>query len=697
MRAKRHVISLFAVATCFAAFNVVARAQDRLKSMPGYEQYQAMSRAIPNSVKVGALNITWKDDGTSFKYQRDLKRFRYDIASRTSIDITSSDRPLNNRGGRGGRGGGVPRGRQVPSVLSPDGKLKAFYRDRNLWLSDASGAIEMPITTDGSEKARIKYATASWVYGEELEQRSAMWWSPDGSKIAFYRFDESKVPDYFLQLNQTRLQDTLDVEAYPRPGDPNPLVDLLVYDLHSKSTMRIDVRDRKPFEDSSIGHYVYNVTWSKNGELLFYRSNRLQNAMEFVAADPQSGACRVILREEWPASWVVNSPTMQFLKDGKRFIWSSERTGWKNFYLYDLSGKLLATLTDHSCEVENIVHVDEDAGLLYYTAHSGDNPMKLQLHRVGLDGKDDLCLTDPRFYHTISMSPDAHYFTDSAQTHDQPPVVRLMDTKGNAVADIATSDTSKFDELHLRKVELFTFKAADGQTDLYGMLHFPSNFDAAKKYPLLVNVYGGPATNGAHETFTLPSALTEYGYLVATLDSRSAAGRGKHFLDAIYRKLGRVEIDDQAAGVKSLWDRPYVDRERVGIYGTSYGGYASAMCLVRYPDVFRAASASSPVTDFRNYDSIYTERFMGLLPDARDDYDATSVMNHVGNLKGRLILFYGTADNNVHPSNTLQLVAALQRAGKSFDLQVGPDGGHGPLRQERMMEFFIENLVLTAR
>ena len=327
-------------------------------------------------------------------------------------------------------------------------------------------------------------------------------------------------------------------------------------------------------------------------------------------------------------------------------------------------------------------------------ARSGDNHMKLQLHRVGLDGKGDRRLTDPTLNHSVDVAPDGQHFTDIAQAHDVPPSTRLMDSEGKMVAELATSDTTKFDQLGLKRVELFTFKAADGMTELYGLLQRPSNFDPNKKYPLLVTVYAGPGTNGARETFTTPSAITEFGFLVASLDARSAAGRGKRFLDAIYLHLGVTEIDDLAAGVKSLRERPYVDRGRVGVYGTSYGGYASVMCLLRYPDVFQAACASSPPTDYRNYDSIYTERYMWIPQENKEGYDAGSAMTYVEKLRGRLMLYYGTADNNVHPSNAMQLMAALQRAGKSFDLQVGPDQGHSSIRQDRMMEFFIENLVL---
>ena len=681
----------------FGISPLTSRAQDRLKTMPGYDRFQKISKEIPGSVKLGALMVKWQEGGKTFEYYKDGKAYRYDIATRATTEVGTA--PADADGGRGGRrrAGGPERGRQYSSAESPDKKLKAFYRDRNLWLSDASGAGEMAITTDGNEKARTKYGTGSWVYGEELDQVTAMWWSPNSKKIAFYRFDESPVPDYFLQLDQTKLQSKIDVEAYPKAGVNNPIADILVYDVDSKKTVKLDIRDGKPFDNSVVGHYAYNVQWSPDGsELLFNRTNRRQNIMELTAANPETGKCRVIVREEWPTGWTENHPPMRFLKDGKRFIWESERTGWKNLYLYELSGKLLATLTNQSFEVGAIVKVDEDAGVLFYMARDGDNHMKLQLHRVALDGKGDRRLTDPAFNHSVDVAPDSRHFIDVAQTHDTPPVSSLMDAEGKVVAELAKSDTSKFDQLGLKRVELIKYKAADGVTELHGLLHFPSNFDPAKKYPLLVSVYAGPATNGARETFTLPSGLTEYGFLYATLDSRSAAGRGKKFLDAIYLKLGVPEVDDQAAGVKALGQRPYVDKNRVGIFGTSYGGYASALALLRHPDVFQAASASSPATSWYHYDTIYTERYMWIPQENKEGYEAGNAMNFVDKLKGRLMIYYGTADNNVHPNNSMQLIQALQRAGKSFEVQVGPDQGHSGIRVERMMEFFIENLVMNV-
>jgi dipeptidyl-peptidase-4 len=696
---------LAAFAVLAAAAPGLARAQDRLKTMPGYERYQKAAKEMTGAFKSGALRVDWKDGGKALEFRKDGKRYRYDIADRRlsepsdNGEKTPAPAPPPGRGGRR-RPIGPQRGRQFDSALSPSGKLKAFHRDRNLWLGDPDGAIEVPVTNDGSTAGRVKYATASWVYGEELYQTTAMWWSPDSTKIAFYRFDESGVKDYYLQLHQTDVQDTLDVEAYPKAGAPNPVVDLMVYDVKAKKTVKVDVRDGKQFADDVVGHYVYHVQWSPDGkELLFNRTNRRQNVLELAACDPETGKCRVVVREEWPASWVENTPTQLFLNDGKRFLWASERNGWRNYYLYDLGGRLLATVTDHNdCEAGEIVRVDEEAGQLYYMAHSGDNPLKQQLHRVGLDGKGGgRRLTDPAYHHSVDLAPDAKHLVDVVQTHDTPPATRLMTVDGEKVADLAESDLSKFESLGLRRVERFTFKAADGETDLYGLLHRPSDFDPSKKYPLLVSVYAGPATNGARETFVMPEPLTEYGFLVASLDSRSAAGRGKRFLDAIYLKLGRTEIDDQAAGVKALRERPYVDGGRVGIFGTSYGGTASAMALLRHPDVFQAACAGSAVTDWRNYDTIYTERYMRTPQENSEGYEAGRVMTYAKNLKGRLMIYYGTADDNVHPSNSLQLIRALQQAGKSFEVQVGPDQGHSALGRDRMMEFFIESLVLEPQ
>ncbi|MBM3311877.1 MAG: S9 family peptidase, partial [Candidatus Aminicenantes bacterium] len=667
MRFRRGLAIL--TVSILAATAGMAGAQDRLKTYPGYDQYTKMSKEIQGAFRSGALQVRWAEDGKSFEYTRDGKIYKYDVAKKQAVETGVA--PAQTKPA-GMRGGGPARGRQFTEAVSPDKKLKAFYRDRNLWLSDADGKNEFAVTTEGNARDRTKYGTASWVYGEELDQNTAMWWSPDSTKVAYYRFDESKVPDYILQMDQTKLYTTADIEAYPKAGEPNPVADIYVYDPAAKKSVQVDVRDGKPFTNDVVGHYAYRVSWTADGkELLFNRTNRRQNILEFVAADPFTGKVRVILREEWPTGWVENSPSITWLADNKRFIWTSERTGFRNYYLYDLSGKLLAPLTQHPFEVGAIVKVDEKAKLLYYMARDGDNVMKMQFHRVGLDGKGEVRLTDPAFNHAVQLSPDGKHFVGVAQTHDLPPVSRLFDAKGKVVAELAASDLSKYDQLGLKKAELFKFKAADGTTDLHGILQFPSNFDPAKKYPLLVSVYAGPGWNGARESFVPANPTCEYGFLVASFDFRGSSGRGKRAMDSIYLKLGVVEMDDQAAGVKSLYGRPYFDKARVGIYGTSYGGYASALCLLRHPDVFTAAAASSAVTSWHQYDSIYTERYMWIPQENKEGYEAGNAMNFAKNLKGRLLLYYGTADNNVHPTNAMQLIQALQREQKSFEVQVG--------------------------
>ena len=669
---------------------VALGAQDRLKQMPGYDQWAAMAPKLPTAVKSGAVTPQWADDSKSFEFVRDGKRWKFDLASRRSseVGVVAPGTPPRRTG--------PVRGRQSTEAFTADSSHKAVYKDRNLYIANRDGSGERQITTDGSEERRIKYGTASWVYGEELGQTTAIWWSPDGRRLAYYRFDENPVKDYWLQTDQTRVQGTVEVEAYPKAGTDNPIVDLFVYDVALGKSTRVDVRDGKPLTDDVVGHYVYAVRWTKDGsELLVNRTNRRQNVMEFTACHPATGACRVIIREEWPASWTENTPTIHWLADGKRFIWESERSGFLNYYLYDATGKLIAPLTQHAFEVGGIVHIDEKAGQLWYYARSGDNFMKMQLHRVGLNGKGDRRLTDPAFHHGVSVAPDGRTFTDVAQTHDTAPITRLMDANGKAITTVAESDLAGFEAAGLKKVEMFTYTAADGSTTLNGMIHRPSNFDPGKRYPVLFSVYAGPATNGARETFTSPSALTEFGFLVVTLDTRAADGRGKRALDVIYEKLGEHEIDDLAAASRHLATLPWVDGTRIGIYGTSYGGYASTLALLRHPDAFHAASASSPVTSWHHYDTIYTERYM-FTPEANPEgYAKGNAMAYANNLRGRLMLYYGTADDNVHPNNSMMLIKALQAAGKSFDVQVGPDAGHSGINQQRMMEFFIEALVLN--
>lgn len=689
MKTKYTLTLMLALLFTFAGFQ--SQAQDKLKNMPGYDQYRKMAPQIRRSVKPGTLSANWADDGKSFEYIKDGKLWSYDVRKKKLSDMGDPPPPPPRR-----RFNRPARGRQYASADSPDGNLKAFTRDRNMYISNPDGSGEMAITTDGNMDNLVKYGIATWVYGEELGQSTAMWWSPDSKKIAFYRFKEEGAKRYYVLLDQLALYDSLEVMSYPKVGEPNLPVDLMVYDLETKKITEFDVRDGKSFNDGALGTYLYGMSWTPDGkEFLYHSTNRKQDIMEYRAGDPNTGKTRVVVREEWLPSFTKNTPEMRVLADGQHFIWASERTGFNNYYLYNFDGTLVTPLTQHGFEVSNIVRIDEKAGFMYYMARSGENHMKMQLHRVKMDGTKDVRMTDPAYNHSVNIAPDGKHFIDIAQTHNTPPFTNLISAKGKVVAELAQSDMTKWNELGLKKVEAFTFTSADGVTELHGLIHFPSNFDPSKKYPLILANYGGPATNEFRESFAYPNALTEYGFLIVDIDGRNVRGRGKRLLDQLYGNLGIVEQDDFAEGIKSLYNRPYFEKERVGVYGTSYGGTTAAMSLLRFPDVYHAAVANSSVTDWINYDNIYTERYMNTLENNKAGYDAFNLMNYAKNLKGEIMVYYGTSDNNVHPSNSLQLIKALQDAGKSFEVQVGPDRGHTAVSTDRMMEFFIEHLVMS--
>jgi len=742
-------VAAAAVGLAFALSPVAA--QDRLPGMPGYDQFLKMQPVIAGAwgpqapeTSGAATNVLWADNNASVTYTANGQSHRFDVATRTVADLGEAAFGGGRGRGRGAGGGQTPpgggrgqtpparggleqqqsemtsgpivgcpsgaaaRGRQADCLVSPDRRRKAFYRGRNLWIANFDGTNERAITTDGSEASRVKYGAASWVYGEELGQTTAIWWSPDSTRVGYYRFDEKKVPDFYVHMNQTEVQDSIDVEAYPKAGDPNPIADVFVYDVAGGKSTKIDVRDGKPFSND-VGHYVYGVQWTRDGSaLVIERANRRQQIIELASCAPATGACRTVLREEWTTGWLNASIDPRFspwlaphwLSDGKRFIWESERTGWKNYYLYDLDTGLLNPITRNDAEAGAIVRVDEPTHTLFYTARDGDNYLKLQLHRVHLDGTNDVRLTDPKTNHAATasaLSPDGRYFVDVYQTHDEPPATRILDlSAGQVVAEVAKSDLARYTQAGFHKAELFSYLADDGKTTLYGEISFPSTFDPSKQYPVLVSVYGGPVLQNSipTETFAGPSATAEYGFLTVLVSYRGVPGVGKRAADALYLHLGVAEMDDMADGVKALWSRPYVDKSRVGIYGTSYGGYTSAMELLRHPEVFAVASASSPTTDWRNYDSTYTERYMWLPSENQAGYDAGNAVTYAKDLRGRLLLYYGTADNNVHQNNTMQLITALQRAGKSFEVQVGPDRPHTGVDNGRMMEFLIENLIM---
>jgi dipeptidyl-peptidase-4 len=668
------------------------------------ERYKLVSDHLAKLASGGRIaQVHWADDGSSVTYTRNGERFSFDLKShvitKTAQAQPDGDRPRPRTGRSGDRPSPPPaRGRQRDREPSPDGKWLAISKDWNVVIEpvknegdDADDRAPVQVTTTGNRKFR--YGTASWVYGEELDQHNAMWWSPDSRKLAFYEFDERNVPDHYIAAGLTDLHTRILTEGYPKAGEPNPIANVLIYDLETRETIRVKSADNP--ENS----YTYDIRFTPSGsELFLHRTNRHQNVMHLMAADVANGNTRIILTET-QATWQENSPEIKFLSDCKRFIWATERSGWKQYELRDLQGNCIVPLTRGDYPCATILAVDESTGVMYYTAFSDANPLNAQLHRVGLDGAGQRRLTTEPLNHTsIRISPDYKWFIAEYESVDTPPTAALYDITGNRIALLATSDDSKFRELNLSSPELFSFKANDGKTDLYGILYRPSHFDSSKRYPLAIDVYGGPLSQSVRNRFIGANPACEYGLLIAQIDNRGTQNRGKAFESATYLRLGDVDIQDQVDGVRFLAKRPYVDASRVAIYGYSYGGYMSALALLKYPDVFHVAVAGGTVTDWRNYDTIYTERFMRTPQENPKGYDEGSCMKYVNQLKGKLLLLHGMVDDNVHSNNAWQLIDALQKAGKAFDMMFFPNAGHslGANAAQARWRYLREHLLAPA-
>ncbi len=666
----------------------------RMSDLPGFARVQD-ARSAFGKIRGGQIsNVHWSTDNGMLYFSGPAGRQQLDLASglvsaaenepeRTESPDDSGRRRLST----------AARARQRTSITSPDGKWKAQYADFNIQLQplDETGKADgaaIVVTVDGTEKHR--FGTACWVYGEELYQQDAMWFSPDSNKLAFYEIDESHMKTYYLTGQNTGLYTTLNKEQYPKAGEDNPHVQLHIYDIESGETVSVAV-------DGPADQYIYGIEFSPNGEeLIFHRTNRLQNKLDILAANVATGTVRTIVTET-QETWQENSPLMRFLEDGQRFVWETEKTGWKQFELRHIDGRLIKTLTaDADYPVHQIVRIDEAADWLYYTAFSDENRLNQQLHRCQLDGNDAVessRLTPGGFYYSgFEIAPDHQSFVASFETVSDPPAVAAFDMQGNRICLLAEADTSALESQNLTPGELFSFPAADGQATLYGRLFLPRNFDPDRQYPLLIDVYGGPHSVGVTNRFSAGNPYCELGFAIASIGNRGTMNLGKAFESATYQQLGILDLDDQAAGVRFLTERPYLDGSRVGIFGHSYGGYLSALALLRYPDVFHVGVAGAPVTDWKNYDTIYTERYMRTPQENPDGYAAGSCIQHADKLTGKLFLLHGLVDDNVHPSNTWQLVEALQKAGKRFDLMVYPNSAHGFPYNELKWEYLIRHL-----
>jgi dipeptidyl-peptidase 4 len=626
--------------------------------------------------KIFFNRFQYVDEGRKIQFQAFNKMFVYDLAS-AKLVAYEPERSVT----------GV-RGRSYGDVLSPDLKYRAFTRNYNLYVKDMDGN-ETALTVDGTEDLRNGYP--DWVYPEELGQYQAFWWSPDSKKIAFMQFDESPVFKYPI-VHDIAAMPRYELQGYPVPGANNPIVRLFMADVATKKLVRLDTGD-------DLDVYLYRGQWTADGkEFTYHRLNRLQNKVELFAADPASGKTRLFLTDTDPC-YIDESTDLIFLKDNKRFLWTSERSGWREIYLYDLAtGRLLKQLTNAKLPVRGIQGLDEARGLIYFAGYEA-NGTESHLYRVKLDGTGFVKMTKEPGSHMTGLSPTFDYYTDSFSSYDQPTKSTLYRADGTVVRVLSAGEVSKeFQDLKLIKPEHFLFKSADGQYDLDGLLYFPAHFDANDKYPLILSIYGGPGSKGVTNSYKMADgsqALAQLGFLVAVCDYRGVSGRGKAFQNLHYMKLGQVELEDHVAFVKALGQRPYVDTTRVGITGHSYGGYFTCLALLKAPETFQVGVAGAPVTDWRNYDSIYTERYMRRPQDNPDGYEKGSCLTFAKNLTGKLFIHHGTVDDNVHPTNTIQLVQALLKENKKFDLMMYPEQQHGIGFQrypESRVEYFIENL-----
>ena len=650
--------------------------EPKFEQLPGYKNYQKISRMGSELAGGGRVTkLRWSDDGASIAFTNNSERRQLNFSDLSIGKPSQTDAeqvtPDSRRRGRPTAG----RAQQRTSELSPDGKWTANFVDNNVVLKANEGGEKIQITDEGDDRHR--YGTCCWVYGEELFQSDAMWWSPDSRKLVYYEIDETGMKDYYLTLDNSDLYTKIQSVRYPKAGDDNPKVSLWVYDLDTKEKKKLEF-------DGPETQYLFNLKFAPgSNNLLVSRTNRLQTKLDILLVDVGTGSVRTVVSEVQD-TWQNNLPLMRFLEDGNRFIWETERTGWKQFELRELDGNLLNPLTDSEAAYpcEDIVEIDEKSGWFYYTAYSDANPYNQQLHRVKLDGSGKARITSSPLNHTsFEIAPNDNWVVAVREQADTPPstaVYRCVPGEEPAeVSVLATGDRTTAEALNLPAPEIFSFLADDGQTTIYGTLHKPAHFNPEKKYPLLIDVYGGPQSRGINNRYQAANPICELGFLVAKIGNRGTMGRGKAFESANYRKLGGPDMQDQADGARFLAQRPYVDAARIGIFGHSYGGYLSALAVLKHSDIFSVAVAGSPVSDWKNYDTIYTERYMQTPQENAEGYQDGSCMKFADNLKGNLLLVHGLIDDNVHPSNTWQLARKLQDADKRFDMMIYPGFKHG--------------------
>lgn len=579
---------------------------------------------------------------------------------------------------------------ETDPTFSPDGTRIAYIRNGNLYVLTLATGVEQAITNDGGKDA-ILNGVAEFIAQEEMGRDTGYWWSPDGRSIAYARVDESQVP---LLNRYDYGADGVKVipQRYPAAGNPNAKVTLLVAAIDgAKPPVRVDLGIDPDF-------YLARVNWRPNGGLAVQRLSRDQKHLDLLFADPATGQTRVALTETQP-TWVSLHKDLQFLPDG-RFVWSSEQSGWRHLYLHDRDGKRLHALTRGNWPVENLAGIDVQAGIVMFTSLK-DSPLESQVYTARLDGRDAATprrISEGEGWHGAILAGAGGVWLDSFSSPRQPPQLSLRDRTGKLLTWLlenkVTGDHPYAPYLadHIQ-ASYGTLPAPDGSSLYWSMLK-PPGVDDAHPAPAIIYTYGGPTARVVTKTWggrtnLFLQALAQSGYVVFMLDNRGTPGRGKAFQDQIYHAFGTVEQDDQALGAKYLKSLPFVRGDRIGIYGHSYGGYNTLMSLLRHGDLYAAGVAAAPVTDWKLYDTCYTERYLGLPDGSGGVYDRADATKLADKLATPMLMIHGMADDNVFLDNSVRMAAALQKSRRPFDMMFYPGERHGFYDVDKAAHYYL--------
>ncbi len=564
--------------------------------------------------------------------------------------------------------------RQMYPRFAPDGKMVAFVSDNDLYVRDLGLDTVRRITRDG-EYSRIINGASDWVYEEEFTLKRAYEWSPDGKYIAFIRFDETDVPEFTMDSYTDALYPERVSFKYPKVGEKNAVVSLWIYDLKTGKSTQADIG---PLED----RYIPRIQWAGNsGELVAFRMNRHQNELDLLLVDPVSGKSKTLLSER-NKYYIDIHDDLTFLPDRSWFIWSSERSGFNHLYLYDMSGKLIRPLTSGNFDVTAFYGADARNQKIYYQAAEA-SAMERQVFEAGFDGKGKKLLTPLKGWNEAQFSSSFDFFVNTHSTINTAPSYTVHNRAGEIVRLIESNQNvpQTQQKYGVQPVEFFRFSTSE-DVALNGYMIKPPGFDPSRKYPVFMYLYGGPNSQQVTDSWKGSNywwfqMLAQNGYIVVCVDNRGTGGRGEEFRKMTYLQLGHFETIDQIEAALWLGKQPYVDASRIGIYGWSYGGYMSSLCLLKGNHVFKAAIAVAPVTNWKWYDTIYTERYMRTEKENPDGYKNNSPVYFADRLKGKYLLVHGMADDNVHFQNTVEMANALIAANKQFETYFYPNRNHG--------------------